>query len=63
MSRFSTNSDEITLRATPTVYGVKLRIMSTLGQHTMSDINLDTLSRGLITIGSFDKENGIVMLS
>ena len=59
MSRASSYGDEITLRVIVNVCGVRLKIVSTLGQYGMADITLDTLLRGLIAIGRFDEANGI----
>lgn len=50
---------EITPRAISNVSGVKLRIASTLRQNAMVDIAPDNLSRELITIGHYHKENEI----
>lgn len=57
--REPTYGHEITPRAISNVSGVKLRIASTLRQNAMVDIAPDNLSRELITIGHYHKENEI----
>ena len=49
--RVSKYGDEITFSAISNVYGVELKIVSSLGQNAMVDSIPDSVSRKLINIG------------